>query len=321
MVASKALYINYLHDPCERWLNLAVFLLIEVSPRRMTKSPRREVAERTDELATQNRELVALNTRLQEVSVTDSLTGLWNRRYLANESHKDLAMIRRARIENRRLSSRAEADPNLLFLMMDLDGLKGVNDTYGHQAGDRVIVKTKEILVRVCRQADTLIRWGGDEYLLVGRRTNRDTAAGLADRLRHAIQSHHCDLDNGDGVRLSCSIGFSFFPFMQQSPTLFSWEQVLDLADRALYRAKQGGRNQRVGVLGSAGADPAVVMRKGDDLDQLARDGILELHSATPDPNEPDRPYRAHTRPVAELVERTGWATARPDHRRPRATI
>jgi len=95
---------------------------------------------------------------------------------------------------------------------------------------------------------------------------------------------------------------------MQHSPTLFSWEQVLDLADRALYRAKQGGRNQWVGVLGSATADPAVVtQRKDDDLDQLARDGILELHSGVPDPNEPDRTYRrADTRPVPELVERTG---------------
>ncbi len=268
----------------------------------------REVAERTDALATQNRELAGLNARLQEVSVTDSLTGLWNRRYLANEIPKDLAMIRRARIENRRHASGAEADPNLLFLMMDLDGLKGVNDTYGHQAGDQVIVKTKEILVRVCRQSDTLIRWGGDEFLLVGRQTDRDTAAGLADRLRHAIESHRFDLDNGESVRLSCSIGFSFFPFMLHSPTMFSWEQVLDLADRALYRAKQSGRNRWVGVLESAAADPAIVMqRKDDDLDQLARDGILELHAGAPDPNEPDRTgRRADTRPVPEPVEHTG---------------
>ncbi|MEE2964970.1 MAG: hypothetical protein VX427_12630 [Acidobacteriota bacterium] len=89
---------------------------------------------------------------------------------------------------------------------------------------------------------------------------------------------------------------------------MFSWEQVLNLADRALYRARQSGRNRWVGVLESAAADPTIVMqRKDDDLGQLARDGILELHTGAPDPNEPDRTYRrADTRPGPELVEHTG---------------
>ena len=268
----------------------------------------REVTARTDELASHNRELAALNTKLHEVSVTDSLTGLWNRRYLANEIPTHLAMIRRARIDSRqyRPDDPRQRDANLLFLMMDLDGLKGVNDTYGHQAGDRVILKTKEILVDVCRQSDTLVRWGGDEFLLVGRQTDRDTAAGLADRLRHSIESHLFDLGNGDTVRLSCSIGFSFFPFMQNCPSLFSWEQVRDFSDRALYRAKQGGRNQWFGVLGAGNADPAIVMRRKDEpLDQLARDGILELHSGSAGPAEPDHTDRgSSTRAVPRLLER-----------------
>ena len=88
-----------------------------------------EVAKWTDELRTQNRELAALNHKLQEVSVTDSLTGLWNRRYLANEIEKELALMRRARIAIK-LDQRTP-DSDLLFLIMDVDGLKGVNDTYG----------------------------------------------------------------------------------------------------------------------------------------------------------------------------------------------
>ncbi|MDP6581853.1 MAG: GGDEF domain-containing protein [Vicinamibacterales bacterium] len=241
-----------------------------------------EVARRTDALESRNRELAELNRKLQEVSLTDSLTGLWNRRYLANEIPKDLALIRRARVVRQKtpLEERSGPDPNLLFLMMDLDGLKEVNDTCGHQAGDRVIVQMKEILVGVCRQSDTLIRWGGDEFLLLGRQTDRDAAAHLAERIRRSVEGHRFDFGDGDTMRLSCSIGFTFFPFMASSSNLFSWEQVLGLADRALYRAKQAGRNRWVGVLSAAGADPAVVMkRKDDDLEQLVQAGLLELRS------------------------------------------
>ena len=123
--------------------------------------------------------------------------------------------------------------------MMDLDGLKGVNDTYGHTAGDRAIVQMKEILTRVCHQSDTLIRWCGDEFLLLGRHTDREAAAMLDERIRQAV----FDLGDGDTVRLSCSVGFTFFPFQTDAPNLFTWEQVLDLTDRALYKAKQSGRD------------------------------------------------------------------------------
>ena len=269
-----------------------------------------EVAKRTDELESQNREFAELNHQLEEVSVTDSLTGLWNRRYLANEMPKDLALIRRARADNQRngIDEPDGPDPNLLFLMMDLDGLKGVNDTYGHQAGDRAIVELKEILVRVCRQSGTLIRWGGDEFLLLGRQTDRDAAAHLAERIRRAVGSHRFELGDGDTVRLSCSIGFTFFPFMPSTPNLVSWEQSLDMADRALYRAKQAGRNRWVGVLSAPGSDPAVVMkRKNEDLEELARAGIVELPTGGDTPSSPDEthPLSLHLTPP-QTVEQVG---------------
>ena len=92
-----------------------------------------EVAKRTDELESQNREFAELNHQLQEVSVTDSLTGLWNRRYLANEIPKDLALMHRARIDSQQGQGDNQNGPysNILFLMMDLDGLKAVNEPTG----------------------------------------------------------------------------------------------------------------------------------------------------------------------------------------------
>ncbi len=256
-----------------------------------------KVAERTDELRTQNRELAELNHQLREVSLTDSLTGLWNRRYLANEIGKDLALTLSPRIANWRkeIDERAP-DSTLLFLIIDLDGLKRVNDTYGHRAGDRAIVQMKEILVRVSRQSDTLIRWGGDEFLLLGSHAGRDAAAYLAERIKQAVQDHRFDVGDGYTERLSCSIGFTFFPFMSSTPNLFSWEQVLDMADRSLYRAKQAGRNQWVGVLSAPGSDPALVMkRKDDDLGQLSLDGIIELLTAADTPPTPVWARRAVT--------------------------
>ena len=268
-----------------------------------------EVAKRTDKLESQNSQLEELNEKLREVSVTDSLTGIWNRRYLSNEIEKDLALMRRAQIQNQQkgLDEHDGLDSKLLFLMMDLDGLKGVNDTYGHQAGDRAIVQMKDIIVRVCRQTDTLIRWGGDEFLLLGRQSDRDPAVHLAGRIRQSVANHRFDLGNGDTVHLTCSIGFAFFPFMQSAPSLFSWEQVLEMADRALYRAKQTGRNRWVGVLSMPQVDPAVLMQhKGDDLEQLARDGIVELHTGVSTPTSPDDTARHSPGPSHPQLVRAG---------------
>ena len=147
--------------------------------------------------------------------MTDSLTGLWNRRYLANEIPKELALLHRTRIVNdRRPVAERGPDPNLLFFMIDVDGLKRVNDTYGHQAGDRAIVQMKETILGVCRQTDTLIRWGGDEFLLLGRQNSRDAAPVLAERIKQAVEVHRFDLGDGDTARLTCSVGFAVFPFM-----------------------------------------------------------------------------------------------------------
>lgn len=115
---------------------------------------------------------------------------------------------------------------------------------------------------------------------MLGRHAGRDAAARLAERIKQAVADHRFDFAEGDTHRLSCSIGFAFFPFVPNAPTLFSWEQVMHMADQGLYRAKQAGRNRWVGVLSAPGSDPAIaITRKDDDLGQLERDGIIELHS------------------------------------------
>lgn len=237
----------------------------------------REVETRTQELAQRNTELASLNKRLESASYTDALTGLMNRRFLSDQIDTDVAAVARSYTEDA-ASSSGDPHRDLLFMMLDLDGLKGINDTYGHAAGDAVLVQVREILSRVCRKSDTLVRWGGDEFLLVGRQTDRIMAEYMAERLRSAVTEHVFDLGGGHTARLSCSIGFSMYPFIKSEPTLFNWEQVVHMADRGLYLSKQSGRNRWTGVLAGSSADPATLaLRIDDDLETLRAERIVTL--------------------------------------------
>lgn len=231
---------------------------------------------RTRELAEQNRQLADLNEKLRLASFTDSLTGLWNRRFLASQITEELALIHRAYVRGDAPSSGSD----LLFMMLDLDGLKAVNDTWGHAAGDSTLVQVQHLLRRVSRQSDTLIRWGGDEFLILGRHADQPCAQLMAERVRHAVQAHSFDIGDGRSVRMSCSVGFAFYPFVQTAPQLLSWEQVVGLADRGLYLAKQGGRNRWVGVFSRSTTQPQTLVRRLDeDLVCLSDEGLVELRA------------------------------------------
>jgi len=155
-----------------------------------------------------------------------------------------------------------------------------VNDAWGHAAGDSALVQVKGVLRRVCRQSDTLIRWGGDEFLIIARSTDRPSATRMAERLRVAVRAHSFVFADNQRSRLSCSLGFAYCPFVQAAPKLVSWEQVVGLADRALYVAKQRGRDTWVGVFAGRFAPPEVLLERLDeDLVRLADEGLVELHT------------------------------------------
>ncbi|HET8772555.1 MAG TPA: GGDEF domain-containing protein [Thermoanaerobaculia bacterium] len=165
----------------------------------------------------------AKTAELREASHTDPLTGLRNRRYFGDV----LA---------------GERGPMLLVLI-DLDYFKTVNDRYGHSAGDSVLIETARRLEAVAGPDDLLFRWGGEEFLLVARGPG---AAGeeLVRRVLAAVESVPFRA-NGDPIPLTASIGWA--PFPQSAATL---EGALDLADRALYQAKNEGRNRAVRAMG-----------------------------------------------------------------------
>ncbi|HEY6137827.1 MAG TPA: diguanylate cyclase [Thermoanaerobaculia bacterium] len=181
------------------------------------------VAERTSELAT-------ANAALENMSVTDALTGLRNRRFLMQRIDDDVALALRQ-------------GTDLVFFHVDIDHFKAVNDQLGHAAGDAVLRQMRERLEQVFRASDYVLRWGGEEFLAITRGSSRDDAAEIAERLRLAIAERPFLLDDGQALPKTASIGFAAFPMGTRT-----WEEVVELADQALYRAKNSGRNTWVGA-------------------------------------------------------------------------
>lgn len=198
------------------------------------------VAERNEELARANREL-------REASLTDPLTGLRNRRYFDAAIADEESRARRA--HSPRPGEVPSEKPDLILYIVDLDHFKEVNDTWGHPAGDRVLVETARRLAGVVRQSDLLIRWGGEEFLVVSRDARRDLGEHLARRILNVVGSTDFDLGDGQKTRRTCSVGWAPFPWRPESAASEDHRPVLRLADRALYQAKHEGRNRSIGFL------------------------------------------------------------------------
>jgi diguanylate cyclase (GGDEF)-like protein len=202
-------------------------------------------------VADRSRELAAANRELQEASFTDPLTGLRNRRYFDIAVVEDCSRAIRAYREAG--SDVAPQRRDVLFFAIDFDHFKDINDRYGHEAGDRVLENAAARLSGVARKSDMLIRWGGEEFLLVARDETRGNADALARRVLEAISAEPFRVAQGHEVRVTCSIGWAPFPLDPREPEKVPYQEVLRLADRALYRAKDTGRNRIVGYTSSRG--------------------------------------------------------------------
>jgi len=201
------------------------------------------------------RRLQEAQVKLEEATLTDPLTNLRNRRFLAQNIEADTAVSMR-RYKSSTADSRP-VDADLLFFLVDLDHFKQVNDIFGHAAGDAVLTQMHDRLIEVFRTSDHLVRWGGEEFLIVARSTSRDGAEMLAERLRATVAEKPFILDDGSSLHKTCSIGFACYPFVPAVPECLGWQDVVAIADLALYAAKRAGRNQWVGLLAGARVDTA----------------------------------------------------------------
>ncbi len=206
-----------------------------------------EVRERTGKLLERNRQLNQLNHTLQQSSLSDPLTGLRNRRFVFEEVSRDLEVARRKHGNERDgIDARGAAD--LVFMMIDLDHFKPVNDTFGHAAGDEMLLQVRDVLLGACRRSDFVVRWGGDEFVVIAKQALPGESEALAERIRSRIEAHNFELESGQLVRTTCSIGFAQYPLFRAKDDDANLDQILGLADSLMYEAKKV-RNAWAGLL------------------------------------------------------------------------
>lgn len=170
-------------------------------------------------------ELLALS---KEQSLRDPLTGLHNRRFLDE-------YLGRAEAEAKRDGARVG------FIMADLDYFKQVNDVYGHLAGDAVLKDVAGVLVGAVREADLVVRFGGEEFLILLHDVREGFVAGVAEKVRLAVEGHEFVLPDGQRIKKTLSLGLAEYP--SDADQLY---KAIKFADVALYRAKETGRNRAV---------------------------------------------------------------------------
>ena len=211
-----------------------------------------EVNLRTEKLLDTNKQLNHLNKALQESSLSDPLTGLRNRRFVFEEVSRDLDVIRR-RIEDERDGMTSDDTNELVFMMIDMDNFKPINDTYGHAAGDQVLLDFRDLLLNICRRSDFVIRWGGDEFVVIAKQARAGETEALAERIRSTVANHNFTLGDGQIVRTTCSIGFAAYPLFRNKVDDSGLDQIIGLADSLMYEAKKT-RDAWVGMMGPSAA-------------------------------------------------------------------
>ncbi|NDY91655.1 GGDEF domain-containing protein [Ideonella livida] len=193
---------------------------------------------------------------LRALSETDALTGLHNRRMLL-----------------RRLAAEPVADGGLYLL--DLDHFKAINDRHGHAAGDAVLVEAAHRIRSVLRQDDTIVRWGGEEFLVWVAEVQPPRDEQLAQRLVDVLAERPV-MHDGQAIRVTASVGHAVFPLGVDALDL-AWPAALDLVDHLMYLAKHRGRHRAVGIRHARVCGPVELRSCLDDPEQAAARGLVEL--------------------------------------------
>ncbi len=204
--------------------------------RRENEQLRVELEKALAEVRDKNLQLEKSLQRVEEVAATDPLTGLYNRRHFGKVLEQLFAEAQRY-------------DKDLSCVMIDLDGYKQLNDAFGHQLGDQILIIAGKVISANLRKMDVAARYGGDEFILLLPHAAAEEAAGVATRIRDQFrQASTVALHRNEGVTMSIGIGsiqgMAFGAAGARAGEPAGPEQLIGRADNALYRSKEDGRNR-----------------------------------------------------------------------------
>ena len=225
------------------WLLLGLFMLyglfwltrrnVQLREAELTKL----VKLRTQELEASNIRLNELNEQLSQLTHKDALTGLRNRRFLFEQLPKDIEHYQRNR------ESMLAQNKCIALMQLDLDNFKLINDKFGNSAGDSILQQVSGLLIRETRGSDYVVRYAGEEFMLVLRDIPQDMVRDYACRLNELVGNEAFVLPDGRAVAVQCSVGYAVYPLELLGGQLIGWEISLQLAELALFHVKHNGRN------------------------------------------------------------------------------
>lgn len=197
-----------------------------------------------------NEQLIKKNGELEVLAVRDPLTSLYNRRYaqtaVFEHAKTFLLQLITPEVENR---NAAYSDKSMILLLADIDNFKQFNDKYGHAVGDRVLIEVSRRIQSAVRFDDIVIRWGGEEFLIICPLAKRIYLNQIVEKVLHSVRSSSVTIDQTTNVSVTISLGAICFPVIASIPTQFAVDKAIVLCDKALYTAKESGRNQACSIL------------------------------------------------------------------------
>ena len=176
-----------------------------------------------------------LKMQLKLLSITDSMTKLYNRRYFEETANNYFELAKRN-------------ESIVTLLMLDVDNFKHINDTYGHKVGDIVLIELSNLLQNLTRKSDIICRFGGEEFIILLSQTNIDTANIIAEKIRVNIENHAIKLDKLNDLKITVSIGVSQVNILTDK----NIEDCIKRSDEALYKAKNSGKNKVILISSSS---------------------------------------------------------------------
>lgn len=202
---------DYLAKPCdETELNMKIYAALRTRALQ-------------DELREKNQQLSLLLAKVEALSITDPLTGLFNRRHLEAVIETEWKKVKRY-------------GHAIACLLVDIDDFKAVNDLYGHSVGDSMLIEISRLLEKCVRETDVIARWGGEEFIAILTHTSADQGIMIAQRILEKVSTYK--FSQIPSRRVTVSIGLAF-----PGSSLNTYEMLFKEADAALYRAKKKGKN------------------------------------------------------------------------------